>query len=209
MAWHGFTGSLLWAQRWTLRGEARIDKSKDPQSKNGPLANFCKQNLAGAEAFTASVLPDLFSASVAALDLYFGGLVIPPLTFQDGSGKPLPAVQAAEPSEPAAVEVVKVPEPKPDDFRACWAYQTGKTQEAIAEMPGTSQGQVSKMLTRVERWLKAGSKMPEISGPEPLHSQPQPMDPTKLDLGPRADHRSPAQVAKLAEISGHGWGGPK
>jgi hypothetical protein len=54
-------------------------------------------------------------------------------------------------------------------------------------------------------WKAAGNIMPEIPKAEPLDSKPPAIDPAKLDLGPRSDHRAPHQAEKLAGIQGHGW----
>jgi hypothetical protein len=97
----------------------------------------------------------------------------------------------------------KIPQPKPDYFRAYWAHQAGMTQAAIAERLDTNQGQVSRMIARVNRWLAEGNKMPEIHAPEPLHEKPLSVDPDKLDLGPRSEHRTPRQREKLAASLAH------
>ena len=99
-------------------------------------------------------------------------------------------------------------EPKPEAFQAYWLEQAGKTQQQIAEIlleSATRQGTISRWIAGVKRWRDAGNKMPEITKVEPLHGKPAAIDPAKLDLGPRADHRPEHTRAKLAKISGHGW----
>jgi hypothetical protein len=121
------------------------------------------------------------------------------------------AAQAANPPEAttkprgvtAAGPVDPVAEPKPEHFQAYWFQQWGYTQKRIAELLKTNQGTISKWLGKVERWKAAGNIIPEIPKAEPLDSKPAEMDPTKLDLGPRSDHRAPHQAEKLAGIQGH------
>jgi hypothetical protein len=110
-------------------------------------------------------------------------------------GEP-PAVEPPEPTSTTAT----VPKPKPDDFRVYLAHTAGgETQKAIAERMGTRQGQISKMIARVEHWLADGNRLPELPKPKPLHAQPPAVDPAELDLGPRRDRRTPRQRAKLAD----------
>ena len=62
------------------------------------------------------------------------------------------------------------------------------------------QGTISKWLAKVEEWKAAGNAMPEIPQAEPLAGKPMAMDPAKLDLGPRSDHRPEHTREKLAGI---------
>jgi hypothetical protein len=106
--------------------------------------------------------------------------------------------------EPPRPPAPPIRQPRPKQVQAFWLAQAGKAQQQIAELLSTSQGTVSKWIKHVKRWRDAGNKMPEIPRTEPLDSKPTAMDPAKLDLGPRPDHRPEGQQAKLAEISGHG-----
>jgi len=94
-------------------------------------------------------------------------------------------------------------EPRPEAFRAYWAEKLGCTQQKIADELGVTQGQVSKLLATVKKWAEAGNAIPEITKAKSLHSQPAAMDPAKLDLGARSDHRAANQAEKLAGIKGH------
>ncbi len=96
-----------------------------------------------------------------------------------------------------------VRELRPEEFQAFWFEQVGHSQQQIADWLKTTQGTISKWIGHVKRWRDAGNKMPELPRTEPLDSKPIAMDPAKLDLGPRPDHRSEGQRAKLAEIRGH------
>jgi hypothetical protein len=86
--------------------------------------------------------------------------------------------------------------PSQDDW-VVYFYQcnSGKKQTALANDPilmerlgrKVDQGTISRMLKRVNEWLKAGGKLPEQ--PEPLTSKPTPMDPERIELGPNPEHR--------------------
>ncbi len=97
-----------------------------------------------------------------------------------------------------------VPTPSPEAFRAYLAVTAGsRRQQDVADLLGVKQGQVSKLVGKVRKWLAAGNVIPEIPKAEPLHSQPAAIDPAKLDWGARSDHRVPHQAEKLAGIQGH------
>lgn len=99
--------------------------------------------------------------------------------------------------------VAQVAEPRPEAFQAYWLLQNGLNQGAIAEMLKTSQGNISKWIKKVNAWKAAGNAMPEIPRKPPMTSKPLSMDPEKLDLGPRGDHRPEHIKQKRAEMFGH------
>ncbi len=105
----------------------------------------------------------------------------------------------------ATIPPASIKEPRRKQFQAYWAEQAGRTQTEIANWLNTTQGNISKWIATVKQWRDAGNKMPEIPRTESLNTKPMAMDPEKIDLGPRADHRTPAQIEKLAQITGHGW----
>lgn len=75
LAWRAgqHPGTTLHADKWTVRGGVRITKPDQALSKRTPVTELMKSALAGAEPLTASALPDLFVASVAAIDLFLCG----------------------------------------------------------------------------------------------------------------------------------------
>jgi hypothetical protein len=114
--------------------------------------------------------------------------------------------QAAGPSEPAAIVVPVETKPtttkrKEPSGKAMKAYRVwagmGGTQDEIAKVMTRelglpiSQGQVSRWLTEVRRWLEAGNVLPPLGSAEPVIA----MDPQKLDRGRRVDGRTPRQRA--------------
>jgi len=82
-------------------------------------------------------------------------------------------------------------------FKAWYARDVSgiSIQREIAEemtrqgIPAT-QGQVSKWLSAVDKYLKAGGIIPTV---QELNSQPQAIDPAVLDMGKRQDGRTPRQ----------------
>jgi hypothetical protein len=91
-------------------------------------------------------------------------------------------------------------EPSKDAF-AVYRYQiaTGKNQTELAADPmlmaqlgkTVVQGTISRWLKNVRKWLKAGNVLPEMPGRS--DAKPVPMDPERIDMGPRQDYRTPRQ----------------
>ena len=75
LAWGKIPGSSLRAERWTSRCGVRIARPDSPLPPGHPVTVFIDEMLPGAEPYTASSLPDLFCASVAAIDLFLTGAV--------------------------------------------------------------------------------------------------------------------------------------
>jgi hypothetical protein len=93
-----------------------------------------------------------------------------------------------------AIECLK--EPTPQQIKLYWyALATGKKQIELADDPRVmeilgakrSQGSISRYLDCVAAWIAAG-RMNADQSPL-LTSQPSAIDPSRLDLGKRADHR--------------------
>ena len=92
-------------------------------------------------------------------------------------------------------------------FQAYWAYQAGLTKSAVGKEMGVAQGTITKWTQKVQKWLDAGNKMPNIVTPTPLKSQPKSMAPSDIEMGARLDHRAPHQRQKRSEIQRDGWNG--
>jgi hypothetical protein len=91
-----------------------------------------------------------------------------------------------------------VKQPSNDAFTAYRVWvATGRIQEELAEMltkelrRPVHQGTVSRWIDQVKRWLEAGNVLPDLS--PPLNKKPSAMDPERIDLGGRLDHRSERQ----------------
>ncbi len=112
--------------------------------------------------------------------------------------------EASDPSPP-------VTEPFSDDYRAYWANQTGLTQTEVAEKLSetlgrpVAQGQVSRMLSRVEKWIAAGNTVPSIEALPQLAEKPMSMDSRTIDIGARLDHRPEHLREKRTSIENDGW----
>jgi hypothetical protein len=124
-----------------------------------------------------------------------------------------PAVEAPPPSAPVGAGRQQIdskgpPAPPrrtlkepPKEAIALYRYQvaTGKKQTALANDPKlmealgrqVSQGTISRWLSWVRKWIEAGNVLPPL--PEPLNSQPTPLDPERIDLGKRQDGRTRRQ----------------
>lgn len=119
-------------------------------------------------------------------------------TYEDGDAKgSLPSVQQ-RPIAPCAQVKTIVKQPSKNALTAyrVWLV-TGKTQNELAEMLTKElrrfvcQGTVSRWIDQAQRWLEAGNVLPDLS-PSP-NKKPLPMDPERIDLGQRQDHRSERQ----------------
>ena len=80
LGWRKIPGSPLWIDKWTVNGSLRFGAADRPLSADSSMDRFYQSIYNGAEPFTASALPDLFVASVKAIDLYLTRTVEPPLT---------------------------------------------------------------------------------------------------------------------------------
>lgn len=94
-----------------------------------------------------------------------------------------------------------VKRPSDDSFRIYQlSVSTGESQTRVAEIftQGTGrpmlQGQVSRHLQAVKKWLDAGNHLPELA-PPPVRKI-APVDPAELDKGARRDGRTPRQRNK-------------
>ncbi len=69
--WKQYPGTVLKAEKWTVRDGVRVMRpNKGDLPEGHQVTQFMEMMLEGAEPFTASTLDDLFSASVAAIDLF-------------------------------------------------------------------------------------------------------------------------------------------
>jgi hypothetical protein len=89
-------------------------------------------------------------------------------------------------------------QPSNDAFTAYRVWvATGIIQEELAEMltkelkRPVHQGTVSRWIDQVKSWLEAGNVLPDLS--PPLNKKPTAIDPERIDLGERQDHRSERQ----------------
>jgi restriction endonuclease Mrr len=85
-------------------------------------------------------------------------------------------------------------EPPPETFAAYRISRgTGSTQATIAEQLSREfgrpihQGNVSRWLRQVTKWLEDGNVLPPM--PEPMKRKPMPMDPERIDLGQNQERR--------------------
>ena len=97
---------------------------------------------------------------------------------------------------PGARKTLK--QPSNDAFTAYRAgLATGKNQTELAQLLTNEwrrtvyQGNVSRWLDQVKSWLEAGNVLPDLS--PPAYKKPLAMDPDRIDLGERQDHRSERQ----------------
>jgi hypothetical protein len=80
-------------------------------------------------------------------------------------------------------------------FASSCVLSDRKTQRQLAEDPElmnhlgrkVDQGTISRWLNQVRDWIKAGNILPDLS--DPLETNPTPMDPERIDLGPHREHR--------------------
>jgi hypothetical protein len=98
--------------------------------------------------------------------------------------------------EPRARKTMK--QPSNDAFTAYRArLATGKNQTELALLLTNEwrrpvhQGTVSRWNDQVKSWLEAGNVLPDLS--PPLTKKPTAIDPERIDLGERQDHRSQRQ----------------
>ena len=83
-------------------------------------------------------------------------------------------------------------------------FEGYKTQEAIATKlsdefgKNIHQGQVSRWLRVVTKWIQEGNVLPNIPG---LTHEPQSVDPAMLDMGIRQDGHTPRQRDKWKDDS--------
>ncbi len=113
------------------------------------------------------------------------------------AGAPAPTPAAALPSQGRLREPSK-------EAIAVYRYQllTGKTQTELAADPElmkqlrrkVDQGTISRWLTKVKRWIKAGGVLPPL--PEAHVLKPKPMDPERIDMGERLDGRAKHQRSR-------------
>jgi hypothetical protein len=94
--------------------------------------------------------------------------------------------------QPAGEGKTPLKEPPPEAFAAYrLARFMGMNQTEIAKRLAEEfgrpidQGTVSRWIKWVVTWIEAGNVLPDL--PNPDRKQPKPMDPERLDLGPRAD----------------------
>jgi hypothetical protein len=84
---------------------------------------------------------------------------------------------------------------EPSD-RAFAAYRLvklgGRKQHEVAKELYVDQGTVSRWLTSVAEWIKAGNMLPDELRVEPSRRKPMTMDPSKLEQGPRLDRKGRA-----------------
>jgi hypothetical protein len=121
-----------------------------------------------------------------------------PLPDSSRSPVPNPHVVAGDPES-------KLREP-PDEaikaYRLKWILGA-PTQTEIAHRLSQeigrpiSQGQVSRWLKQAEKYVKAGGILPEM--PKLPDKQPRPMDPERIDLGPRQDGRAERQRERRSD----------
>ena len=78
--------------------------------------------------------------------------------------------------------------------------QTEIANEMIRKGHPATQGQVSRWLTHVEKYLSGGNVLPDISV-EGLKQKPQAIDPPVIEMGPRQDGRTPRQRQRRSEDS--------
>jgi hypothetical protein len=82
-------------------------------------------------------------------------------------------------------------------FRAWMAKNlTGMKQEDIATTLATSQGTVSRWCQKVQDWLDAGNKLPDLSRPM---QRATPIDPSVIEIGARVDGRAKHQRHRRTE----------
>jgi len=95
------------------------------------------------------------------------------------------------------VDRTPCPKRPPENAFKAWRLRDLKgprTQQEIAEKMSdelgrtVSQGEISRWLSQVEKYLKAGNILPDL--PAPM-GKPQSIDPAVLDMGARVDHRAP------------------
>jgi hypothetical protein len=109
-------------------------------------------------------------------------------------------VQQSERTTGADAETLTPPSLKEPDKEAFSAYRVhkllGKNQTETAEMltrefcRSINQGQVSRWCKAVRKWIAAGGLMPSEPMTKPTVSS---VDPNVLDMGKRADGRTPRQ----------------
>jgi len=90
---------------------------------------------------------------------------------------------------------------KPPPEIAFQAYRlriaTGHPQKKLAALLSeelkrkVSQGQVSRWLKQTKVWIAAGNVLPDLPSPE--RNRPKSIDPERIDLGARQDHRAERQ----------------
>lgn len=82
------------------------------------------------------------------------------------------------------------------------SIQTGKKQQEIADILSRefhrqiSQGQVSKWIREVKKYLEAGNVLPDM----PVAARPVPVDPGVIEMGPRGDRRAKHQRGKYEDV---------
>jgi hypothetical protein len=97
----------------------------------------------------------------------------------------IPAHREASPTTPAPVSEKDDDRPDPEDFRVYYATEDGVRQNTIRDVLGVSQATVSRMRTRVVKWLAKGNKLPGLD------------DLPKSGCGPRVIATDPAKMARL------------
>ncbi len=193
---NGFYSDTIWLRAWILEHHPGTDVAA--------LSGVYAAISAWHEDRNASRVPEqpvLFARLEAAMMAVNTVEIV--VQRQMGATEPpkAPADDSNSPPESAPKE------PSQDDYRAYWAEQTGLTQEAIAAQFTQAgnvrvQGQISKMLTRVKAWKKAGNAIPEITTLAPMGEKPTAMDPSELEMGERVDHRAEHQREKRTEMHG-------
>jgi hypothetical protein len=82
---------------------------------------------------------------------------------------------------------------KEPSARAFAAYRLvkilGQSQADVEKTMGVDQSTVSRWVNSVGKWIEAGNVLPDEMRADPPRRKPTPMDPTKLDQGPRLDRR--------------------
>jgi len=80
LAWRSkkYVGTTLQSDRWTVRCGMRIEKPTEDLPKGHSVTQLFESAFDGAEPFTASTLPNLFLASVAAIELFLTNVIEPP-----------------------------------------------------------------------------------------------------------------------------------
>lgn len=114
-------------------------------------------------------------------------------------------VKMAEPRSREKATDIKVPECPPPVAWQAWNlrghYSTQKELAKVLLGSSKKQGQLSKLLKKVQKYLEAGGVAPALTtdkGSGPLNLKV--VDPSKIDMGRPTDGRSPAQRQKSKEI---------
>jgi hypothetical protein len=72
----------------------------------------------------------------------------------------------------------------------------GQKQSEVAEVLGVNQGQVSRWVDQVAKWIESGNVLPDLTG---IKTKPASIDPLVIETGERLDRRTKRQRSRQSD----------